>query len=129
MKSVLAITLAGGIAAAFAQRFTPTGWWLDSGQGVVVTSVVLILLAVPIGAAALSGPWQPRSAVWPSALWAGANIGLTVVLFTIGPGTIFPIVLVFGAGISALAVGAGSLIGMLSRAIWRLMTSPSHGAP
>jgi hypothetical protein len=118
MKKPLAIALVGAIVAAFAQRFTPTGWWLNSGRGVTITCLVLALLAVPVGAAALSWPLQPRSAVWPGALWAGANIGLAIVLFRVGPGNIFPIVLVVGAGISALAVGTGSLFGALPRAVW-----------
>jgi hypothetical protein len=120
MKKPLAIALVGGIVAAFSQRFTPTGWWLNSGQGVAIIVLVLSLLAVPVSAAAGSWPWQSRSVVWPGALWAGANIGLAIVLFRVGPGNIFPIVLVVGAGISAIAVGAGSLFGALARALWRL---------
>ena len=119
MKKPVAIALVGGIVAVFAQRYTPTGWWLNSGQGVAITSLVLALLAVPIGAA-LSWPLQSRSVVWPGALWAGANIGLAIVLFRVGPGSIFPIVLVVGAGISAIAVGAGSLCGALPRVVLKL---------
>jgi hypothetical protein len=119
----LAIAFAGGIAAAALQRFTPTGWWLNTGQGVILTSLVLALLAVAVGVTAVR-PMPPRSMLPPIALWAGANMGLAIVLFSTGPGTIFPIVLLFGAGISALAVGAGSLIGQLARAAWARASSP-----
>lgn len=121
MRRLLALALLGGIAAALAQRFTPTGWWLNSRQGVVLTTCLLAMLAVPLGAAALSWPLRPRSARWPGALWAGANIGLAIVLFRAGPGSIFPIVLAFGGGISAIAIGAGSAVGLLTRGAWRFV--------
>jgi hypothetical protein len=113
MKRFLALSLLGAIAAAGAQWFVPTGWWLNTGHGVALTSLVLALLAVVIALPAAQ-PFSTASLQRPIALWAGANIGLALVLFRAGPGNIFPIVLAFGAGISALAVGAGSLIGMLS---------------
>jgi hypothetical protein len=112
MKRFLALSLLGAVAAAGAQWFVPTGWWLNTGQGVALTSLVLALLAVAI---VVPAPLSTGSLRRPIALWAGANIGLAFVLFKAGPGNIFPIVLAFGAGISALAVGAGSLIGMLLR--------------
>jgi uncharacterized protein YraI len=59
-------------------------------------------------------------AVAAAALWTGANIGIAVVLFTAGPGTVFPIVLAIGAGISAAAVGAGSAIGAVLSMVSRL---------
>jgi len=117
MSKQLAIALAGGIAAAAVQPFTPTGWWLNTGYGVALTSLVLALLAVAIGATS-ARPLVPRSMPPAIALWAGANIGLAFVLFRVGPGTIFPIVLLFGAGISAIAVGAGSILGGLGRTMW-----------
>jgi hypothetical protein len=45
------------------------------------------------------------------ALWAGAISGTTVVLFSIGPGTIWPIVLVIAAAITAGAVFGGAFVG------------------
>jgi hypothetical protein len=114
MKRFLALSLIGAAAAAGAQRFVPTGWWLNTTHGVVVTSLVLALLAVAIAVAA-ARPLSPGTLQRPLGLWAGANIGLALVLFRAGPGNIFPIVLAFGAGISALAVGAGSLVGLLMR--------------
>ena len=128
MRKPVAIALVGGIVVAVAQRFTPTGWWLNSGQGVASVCLVLVLLAVPIGASALSWPLQPRSALGLVALWAGTNLGMALVLFSVGPGTIFPIVLVFGAGISAIAVGAGFLLGALTGAVWRLARSSGRPA-
>jgi hypothetical protein len=114
MRRFLALIVLAATVAASAQWIVPTGWWLNTGRGVALTSLVLALLAAAIAVAA---PWPPstRSFHGPVAVWAGANIGLAIVLFRVGPGNIFPIVLAFGAGISALAVGAGSLIGTLAR--------------
>jgi hypothetical protein len=51
------------------------------------------------------------------AVWVGAVIGMTVTLFRIGPGTIWPIVLVVGSAVA----GAGVLMGvLLGRIISRL---------
>lgn len=111
MKRALVLVLAGGIAAAFVQPFTPTGWWLNSSRGVAITSIALALTAVAVGFLARSLPFRNPIAAAASAFWLGANIGLAVVLFRSGPGTLFPIVLAIGAGISAIAVGAGSIIG------------------
>ena len=112
MKTVPGLALLGGIAAALVQPLTPTGWWLNSGRGVVITALTLAVLAALV-AAALKRPFRSREAAAVAALWAGANIGMAVMLFRAGPGTIFPIVLAMGAGISALAVGVGSLAGAL----------------
>src|SRR5260370_34158218 len=48
MKRFLALSVLGAVAAAGAQGFVPTGWWLNSGQGAALTSLVLTLLAMAI---------------------------------------------------------------------------------
>lgn len=122
MKGVLGLALLGGIGAAAIQPLTPTGWWLNSGRGVAITGVTLAVLAAIVTARTLRWPFRARETAAISALWTGANIGMAVMLFRAGPGTIFPIVLGIGAGISALAVGAGSLAGVL------LAKAPRRGA-
>jgi hypothetical protein len=111
MKRRLVLVVAGGIVAAFVQPLTPTGWWLNSSQGVALTSIALALTAVAVGFLARFLPSRNPIVAAASVFWLGANIGLAVVLFRSGPGTLFPIVLAIGAGISAVAVGAGSIIG------------------
>ncbi len=113
MKTVPGLALLGAIAAAAVQPLTPTGWWLNSGRGVAITALALAVLAALVATRALKWPFRAGEAAALAALWAGANIGMAVMLFRTGPGTIFPIVLVVGAGISAIAVGAGSLAGAL----------------
>jgi hypothetical protein len=111
MKRALVLVLAGGIVAALVQPFTPAGWWLDSSRGVAITSIVLAVAAVAVGFLARSLPLRNPIAAAASAFWLGANVGLAMVLFRSGPGTLFPIVLAIGAGISAVAVGAGAITG------------------
>ena len=116
MNKPFVLALIGGIAAASVQRLTPTGWWLNSGQGVAIASAVLAVLGIVVGVTE-ARPLSSGSVLRPICLWAGANIGLAIFLFAVGPGNLFPIALMFGAGISALAVAAGSLIGQLTRAL------------
>lgn len=89
------------------------GWWLNSGTGVLRT--VLVLLALGLFAALWrSGrPW-----VRACALWAGAISGMAVVLFWIGPGNIWPIVLAVAAGVSAAAVFGGAFVGSAAARFW-----------
>ena len=119
MKTVPGLALLGGITAAAVQPLTPTGWWLNSGRGVAITTTTLAVLAALVAARLVKWPVRSRDAAAMSALWVGANIGMAVMLFRAGPGTIFPIVLAMGAGISALAVGAGSLAGALLAKVFR----------
>lgn len=113
------LVLIGAITAALTQPFTPTGWWLNSGRGVAITSTVLVLMAVATSFLVRSGPMTRDRVAAAAALWIGANIGIAVVLFTVGPGNLFPIVLAIGAGISAAAVGAGSAVGAAFSDVFR----------
>jgi hypothetical protein len=58
--------------------------------------------------------WLDRNA--PLAVWAGMMSATIVILFTMGPGNIFPVVMVFAGGMSALAILPGWLVGMLATA-------------
>ena len=73
MKRTLVLVLVGGIVAAVVQPFTPTGWWLNSGRGVAITSAVLALTAVVVGLRARA--LGSRVVAAAGALWFGANIG------------------------------------------------------
>ena len=104
-KSVALFVIGAGTMVAL---YGATGWWLDSGRRVVTTAIVLAVVA------ALAAPPWLRAV----ALWAGVVAGMIGVLFWHGPGTIFPIVIAVGAGITALAVTAGSVLGRVVRS-WR----------
>lgn len=102
--SALISSLAGAVATIYTE--TLTGWWLNSGRGVVTTAAALALLG------AIVMLWG--RACWErlGALWAGAMIGLTASLFLAGPGTIWPIVLSVSAGLVAASVLIGGGIGL-----------------
>lgn len=84
------------------------GWWLNSGTGVLRTVLVLLALGVFAALWRSGRPW-----VRACALWAGAISGMAVVLFWIGPGTIWPIVLAAAAAITAGAVFGGAGLGFV----------------
>src|SRR5438128_6228500 len=92
--------------AAMASLHAVSGWWLNSGTGVLRTVLVLLTLGVFAALWRTGNPWARACA-----LWAGAISGTTVVLFSIGPGTIWPIVLTFAAAITAGAIFGGAAVG------------------
>ncbi len=99
--------LAGLLIPIYMQ--TITGWWLNSGRGVAYTDGSLLALAVIFGIVG-AGSLVVRLV----ALWIGAQVGLTSYLFLHeGGSTIFPIVIVFGAILSAAAVAAGGGVAWL----------------
>ena len=100
----------GAVTAASLQAYT--GWWLNSGSGVACTVAVLFLLALCVGLSSPRSLW-----VRASALWAGAMTGLVASLCWIGPGTIWPLVLMVSSVFTACAVLAGISVGRLCRSI------------
>ena len=99
--------LTGAVSAAAMQAWT--GWWLNSGTGVAWTLALLFLLAALVGTQDTRSPWAGSVA-----LWAGSMMGLTISLFWLGPGTIWPIVLVVSSVLTA-----GTMMGGIGvRRVW-----------
>jgi len=98
--AILAVGLVAGAASAVVSQLL-TGWWLDSGRGVALMMAMLCVLSIAL-------VWSDRRA--PLALWVGMINATIVILFMVGPGSLFPIVLVFAAGLSVLAIVPGWLI-------------------
>jgi hypothetical protein len=99
----------GGHTAAFvlglavaAFSYWMDGWWLDSGRGALRTTSGLIVIGALVALGRGDSPWAAGRA-----LWLGALIGMAIVLFRVGPGTIWPIVLVVVAAVAAAAVFTG----------------------
>jgi len=95
-----------------------SGWFLNSSRG-----VWSIAYGLSSGAAVMSFVANRR--VWLQLYFiAGAVIAMTLVLFAIGPGNIFPIVFAFGTAIVLAAVVSGSLAGFVAnvalRGVWQL---------
>lgn len=80
------------------------GWWLNSGRGVVTTTVVLFGVAVAFCLRS-EAPWHRAGA-----LWIGSIVGMAAALLWVGPGTIWPIVMVVAAGLTSASVFAGALV-------------------
>jgi hypothetical protein len=83
-----------------------TGWWLDSQFGVSVMSAVLVGVAMALTVQRGSSALQRVIA-----LWIGVVGGMTGVLIRMGPGTIWPIVLVIGGVMTAAAIALGVAVG------------------
>jgi len=98
--AILAVGLVAGAASAVVSQLL-TGWWLDSGRGVALMMAMLCVLSIAL-------VWFDRRA--PLALWVGMINATIVILFMVGPGSLFPIVIVLAAVLSVLAIVPGWLI-------------------
>ena len=88
-------------------------WFLNNGRAVTLVAISLFIAAVVSGATGgRAGQAAIRSGCW---LAAGAFVAMAVVLLVIGPGTIFPMVLVFGALLAGVSSIAGTLVGTMMR--------------
>ena len=92
----LLVAVIAGLVVSMTVQLT-LGWWLDSGQGVAVTTLTSFVATLVLFRA-----WYQAVAFWAALL-----IGNLVILFSIGPGSIFPIVIVIGGTLTAGAVLAG----------------------
>ena len=86
------------------------GWWLDAGDRIAEMLIVLGVAAVFVGL--WKNPKVPAH-LRVALLWVGFMITSSLILVIIGPGTIFPIVLIGIAGLSLGAVLAGGLVGIV----------------
>jgi hypothetical protein len=107
----LVLLLTSAVGAATMQVWT--GWWLNSGTGVAWTIAMLFLLAAVVGATNSRSPWTG-----PVALWAGSMSGLTLSLFRIGPGAIWPIVLL----VSSVLTAGTIMVGLGVHRVWAWLT-------
>jgi hypothetical protein len=97
-----------GLAIAVVMYFIHGGWWLDAGDRGRDTLIALAAVSfiLVVGFSWSQQTWHPGRD-----LWIGYMAGMTIILFAIGPGTIFPIVLFIGGAMSGLAVLAGYGVG------------------
>ncbi len=102
------------LVAGWRSWFEPGGahaaWFLNSGRGVAFTIACLIA-----GSAVAAGLGRSRTLAGRLASGVyfalGAVVAMACVLFTGGPGTIFPIVLVIAAAIAIASALAGAVAG------------------
>jgi hypothetical protein len=87
-------------------------WFLNSGRAAAFTAALL----VAAGAAVSASDWR-ESVIRGAHVAAGALVAMIVVLSVIGPGNLFPIVIVLGAAIALASGGAGALAGWSLRRV------------
>jgi hypothetical protein len=83
------------------------GWFLNSGRNVATITCVIAVVAALLAA---RRRWRIDNTV---AFALGILIAIVGTLFAIGPGTIFPIVIVIGAMVAGLAIVVGTAVGYI----------------
>ena len=89
------------------------GWFLDEPDAGLAVLTTIALASALVAVFRLTH-WLASAA----AFTAGAVVAMTIVLFSIGPGTIFPIVIVFGTLVLGMASLIGAVLGWLLRTAW-----------
>lgn len=86
------------------------GWFLNSGRSVATIASVIGGVAAAIAARRV---WRVRDTV---AFALGVLIAMVGTLVTVGPGTLFPIVVVVGAAVAGIATLVGTAVGYVVQA-------------
>jgi hypothetical protein len=81
------------------------GWFLNSGRNVATITGVIAVVALLV---AVRRRWTISET---GAFGVGVLIAMVGTLFTIGPGTIFPLVIVVGAVVLGVAITIGTALG------------------
>ncbi|HEX7140067.1 MAG TPA: hypothetical protein VF219_19605 [Vicinamibacterales bacterium] len=92
-------------------------WFLNNGRAATLT-----MAGVAVAAAVDAAVWarSARNAGRQSLdVAGGAALAMTITLFVIGPGSIFPIVLVAGAGLMTASAVLGGWLGFAATCGWR----------
>jgi hypothetical protein len=81
-------------------------WFLNSGRAAAFTVALLVVAGAIVSAAD-----RRESIVRGANAAAGALAAMIVILAVVGPGSLFPIVIAFGAVIAVASTAAGALAG------------------
>jgi len=87
-------------------------WFLNSGRAVAFTAGSLLIIGLVAG---INTPAWRDSMITAGNLLAGAVAAMIVVLFAVGPGTLFPIAIVIGAAVLGVSSAAGVFAGSALR--------------
>jgi hypothetical protein len=87
-------------------------WFLNSGRAVAFTAGSLLIIGLAVGLN--TSAWRD-SMITAGNLLAGAIAAMVVVLFAVGPGTLFPIAIAIGAVVLGVSSAAGVLAGSALR--------------
>ena len=86
-------------------------WVLEPNTGLLLAGTILFFASVWL--AARAGQRQPGITKGAFAAYGGVCISITILLFVVGPGNVWPIVLVIDYVIAAVFVAAGWGVGRL----------------
>jgi len=87
-------------------------WFLNSGRAVAFTAGSLLIMGLVAGIN--TSAWRD-SMITAGNVLAGAVAAMIVVLFAVGPGTLFPIAIVIGAVVLGVSSAAGVFAGWALR--------------
>jgi hypothetical protein len=83
------------------------GWFLNTGTGALAMACTFVVLGAIVGGSRRDGILEAVAAA------AGAIVAMIVVLYSIGPGKIFPIAIMFGVfligGVTVIGVAIGTI--------------------
>ena len=96
------------------------GWFLNSGGNVATISCVLAAVATLL---AVRRRWRIQDT---ATFGLGVLIAMVGTLVTIGPGTIFPIVLVVGAVVVGPVILVGTAVGYALQRLAHMRMDPSR---
>jgi hypothetical protein len=92
-----------------AGRYDP--WFLNNGVAVGFAAAMFLLVGIVVGMRAAARRPFGDAVIDGLNMAGGAAVAMIAVLLSIGPGTIFPIVVVFGAVVVAVSITAGAALG------------------
>jgi uncharacterized membrane protein len=87
-------------------------WFLNSGRAVAFTAGSLLIIGLVAGIN--TSAWRD-SMITAGNFLAGAVAAMIVVLFAVGPGTLFPIAIVIGVAVLGVSSAAGVFAGSALR--------------
>src|SRR5262245_21049308 len=86
----------------FRGQYAP--WFLNSGRAVGFTAGSFAIVGLIVG---INTPARRDAVIAAGNFLAGAVAAMVIVLFAVGPGTLFPIAIVIGAAVLAVSSAVG----------------------
>jgi uncharacterized membrane protein len=87
-------------------------WFLNSGRALAFTAGSLVIIGLVVG---INTAARRESTIAAGNFLAGAIAAMIVVLFAVGPGTLFPIAIIIGAAVLGVSSAAGVFAGSALR--------------
>ena len=102
------LTFGFGVVVAVGMQLAD-GWWLDARDRIPPMLIAVAIGAAVAGAVGNAGNWWPRIASY----WGGLMAAWFAIVVVWGGSNLFPIVLAIAAGMSAVPLLIGAVIGLM----------------